>query len=152
MDTRVGAGTRKELSRDLYPVYRRVREQGACVWLDAADRYVVPRWEDVVGLDELPGITAREEPSLMTRAMGRTMLRTDGAEPARLRAPAHAPLRFRGFAERWADMLSREAHDLLAAVRPRGHMDVLREFAGPFAARTLIWLLGLHAAGDEDLE
>jgi cytochrome P450 len=31
-------------------------------------------------------------------------------------------------------------------------MDVLREFAGPFAARTLKLLLGLHAARDEDLE
>src|SRR3954462_13006952 len=88
----------------------------------------------------------------MTRAMGRTMLRTDGEEHARLRAPAHAPLRFRGFAERWGDMLSREAHDLLADLRERGHMNVLRDFAGPFAARTLRLLLGLHAARDEDLE
>ena len=31
-------------------------------------------------------------------------------------------------------------------------MDVLRDFAGPFAARTLRLLLGLHAARDEDLE
>jgi hypothetical protein len=31
-------------------------------------------------------------------------------------------------------------------------MDVLRDFAGPFAARTLKLLLGLHAARDEDLE
>src|SRR4051812_1362818 len=152
MDTRVGAGTRKELSRDPYPVYRRLREEGACVWLDPANRYVVPRWEDVVALDELPGINAREEHSLMTRAMGRTMLRTDGEKHARLRGPAHAPLRFRGFAERWGDMLSREAHDLLAPLRGRGHMDVLRDFAGPFAARTLRLLLGLHAARDEDLE
>src|SRR3954462_1580692 len=152
MDTAVGAGTREHLSRDPYPLYRRLREQGACVWLDAANRYVLPRWEDVVALDEVPGITAREEPSLMTRAMGRTMLRTDGEEHARLRAPAHAPLRFRGFAERWGDMLTREAHDLLAPVRARGHMDVLGDFAGPFAARTLKLLLGLHAAQDEDLE
>src|SRR4051795_5940320 len=152
MDTAVGAGTREHLSRDPYPVYRRLREEGACVWLYAGKRYVVPRWGGVVGLDELPGITAREEPSLMTRAMGRTMLRTDGEEHARLRAPAHAPLRSRGFAERWGDMLSREAHDLLAPVRGRGHMDVLRDFAGPFAARTLGLLLGLHAARDEDLE
>src|SRR3954452_18514524 len=142
MDTRVGAGTRKELSRDPYPVYRRLREEGACVWLHAADRYVVPRWEDVVVLDELPGITAREEPSLMTRAMGRTMLRTDGEEHARLRAPAHAPLRVRGFAERWGEMLAREARDLLAPVRERGHLELMRDFAGPFAARTLKLLLG----------
>ena len=144
--------TRDELSRDPYPVYRRLRGEGACVWLDAANRYVVPRWEDVVGLDDVAGISAREEPSLMTRAMGRTMLRTDGEEHARLRAPAHAPLRFRGFAERWGDMLSREAHDVLAPVQDRGRMDVLRDFAGPFAARTLKLLLGLHAARDEDLE
>src|SRR3954465_14329410 len=112
MDPRVGAGTRKELSRDPYPVYRRLREQGACVWLDPANRYVVARWGGGGGLDEVPGITAREEPSLMTRAMGRTMLRTDGEEHARLRAPAHAPMRFRGFAERWGDMLTPEPHDL----------------------------------------
>jgi cytochrome P450 len=152
METTVGAVTRDELSRDPYPAYRRLRDEGACVWLDAANRYVVPRWEDVVGLDAVPGITAREEPSLMTRAMGRTMLRTDGEEHARLRAPAHAPLRFRGFAERWGDMLTREAHDLLAPLRDRGHMEVVRDFAGPFAARTLKLLLGLHAARDEDLE
>jgi len=152
METTVGTATRDELSRDPYPLYRRLRDEGACVWLDAANRYVVPRWEDVVALDGVPGITAREEGSLMTRAMGRTMLRTDGEEHARLRAPAHAPLRFRGFAERWGDMLAREAHDLLAPLRGRGHMDVLGDFAGPFAARTLKLLLGLDAARDEDLE
>src|SRR3954453_913283 len=152
MDTTVGADAREELSRDPYSVYRRLRDEGACVWLDAANRYVVPRWEDVVGLDGIPGLSAREESSLMTRAMGRTMLRTDGDEHARLRSPAHAPLRFRGFAERWGDMLAREAHTVLAPLRDRGHMDVLRDFAGPFAARTLKLLLGLHAARDEDLE
>jgi cytochrome P450 len=144
--------SRAELSRDPYPAYRRLRDQGACVWLEAAGRYVVPRWEDVAELDDHPGITAREEPSLMTRAMGRSMLRTDGEEHARLRAPAQAPLRFRGFAARWGDMLEREAHDLLTPLRERGRMDVLRDFAGPFAARTLKVLLGLHAARDADLE
>src|SRR3954449_1490852 len=130
MDTTAGADAREELSRDPYPVYRRLRDEGACVWLDAANRYVVPRWEDVAALDERPGITAREEPSLMTRAMGRSMPRTDGEEHARLRAPAQAPLRFRGFASRWGDMLEREADDLLAPLRARGRMDVLRDFAG----------------------
>ena len=144
--------SRVELSRDPYPAYRRLREQGACVWLEAAGRYVVPRWEDVAAIDDRPDITAREERSLMTRAMGRAMLRTDGEEHARLRAPAQAPLRSRGFAARWGDMLEREAHDLLVPLRDRGHMDVLRDFAGPFAARTLKVLLGLHTARDADLE
>jgi hypothetical protein len=146
------AASLDQLSRDPYPIYRRLRDEGACVWLQAANRYVVPRWDDVVSLDERPQITAREEPSLMTRAMGRTMLRTDGGEHARLRTPAQTPLRFRGFAQRWGDMLEREADALLAPVRKRGFMDVLREFAGPFAARTLKLLLGLRSARDADLE
>jgi cytochrome P450 len=146
------AATREELSRDPYPAYRRLRDEGACVWLEAASRYVVGRWEDVVALDERPEITAREDPSLMTRAMGRTMLRTDGEEHARLRAPAQSPLRFRGFADRWGDMLEREAQALLAPLRARGHMDVVADFAGPFAARTLRLLLGIDSARDADLE
>ena len=28
--------TRDELSRDPYPTYRRLRDEGACVWLEAA--------------------------------------------------------------------------------------------------------------------
>ena len=144
--------TRDELSRDPYPTYRRLRDEGACVWLEAAGRYVVPRWEDVVALDDRKEITAREDPSLMTRAMGRTMLRVDGDEHARLRAPAQSPLRFRGFADRWGDMFEREADALLRPLRDRGHMDVLGDFAGPFAARTLKLLLGLDTAGDADLE
>src|SRR3954452_24946778 len=108
MDTTVGADAREELSRDPYSVYRRLRDEGACVWLAAADRYVVPRWEDVVGLDEVPGITAREEPSLRPRPRGRAMLRTAGTDPARLPAPPPAPLPFRGFASRWGDMLGNE--------------------------------------------
>jgi cytochrome P450 len=144
--------TREELSLDPYPTYRRLRDEGACVWLEAAGRYVVPRWEDVVALDDRREITAREDPSLMTRAMGRTMLRVDGDEHARLRAPAQAPLRFRGFADRWGDMFEREADALLRPLRDRGRMDVLGDFAGPFAARTLKLLLGLDTAGDADLE
>lgn len=144
--------TRDELSRDPYPTYRRLRDEGACVWLEAAGRYVVPRWEDVVALDDREEITAREDPSLMTRAMGRTMLRVDGEEHARLRAPAQSPLRFRGFADRWGDMFEREADALLRPLRDRGRMDVLGDFAGPFAARTLKLLLGLDTAGDADLE
>ena len=144
--------SRAELSRDPYPAYRRLRDQGACVWLEAAGRYVVPRWEDVVALDDHPGITAREDPSLMTRAMGRTMLRVDGEEHARLRAPAQAPLRFRGFAARGATCSSARRTTCWRRCASEGTWTSLRDFAGPFAARTLKVLLGLHAARDADLE
>ena len=86
-----------------------LRDEGAC----AAARGGGPLRRAALGgrrgARRAPGDHRARGPSLMTRAMGRTMLRTDGEEHARLRAPAQAPLRFRGFAERWGDMLSREA-------------------------------------------
>ena len=39
--------TMAELSKDPYPIYRRLRDEGACVWFEAAGRYVITRWKDV---------------------------------------------------------------------------------------------------------
>ena len=62
-----------ELVDDPYPIYRRLRDAGPCVWLSPANRYVVTRWDDVFALDENPALTAAEPDWLMTRAMARAM-------------------------------------------------------------------------------
>jgi cytochrome P450 len=70
-----------------------------------AKRYVVPRWADVFSLDENPAIIAAEPDSLMTRAIGLSMLRTDGETHARQRQAGHRMLRVKEFQARWAGML-----------------------------------------------
>ncbi|HEY3726189.1 MAG TPA: hypothetical protein VGL51_03375 [Solirubrobacteraceae bacterium] len=102
-----------DLSRDPYGIYRRLRDAGPCVWMAPAKRYVVPRWADVFSLDENPAFIAAEPDSLMTRAMGLSMLRTDGEIHARQRQAAHRVLRVREFEARWAGMLERVADELL---------------------------------------
>jgi cytochrome P450 len=89
--------TAEQLVRDPYGVYRRLRDAGPCVWLAPAGRYVVPRWDDVFALDENRAFTAAEPDSLMTRAMGLSMLRTDGDDHQRQRRAAHLVLRAKEF-------------------------------------------------------
>jgi cytochrome P450 len=141
-----------DLLADPYAVYRRLRDAGPCVWLAPARRYVIARWDDVFALDENPVFTAAEPDSLMTRAMGLSMLRTDGETHARQRAPAHQMLRVREFRARWAGMLDEVADDLLDEIEPRGEAELLRAFAGPYAARTLKLLLGLDDVSDQDMQ
>ncbi len=141
-----------DLSRDPYPVYCRLRDEGRCVYLQAARRYVIPRWKDVVELDRNPAITGREENSLMTRAMGRTLRRTDGETHVRLRGAFQGPLTGQAFTTRWIGVFRGIARELIDEIMPRGHASLVADFASPFAARTLKLLLGIGDVGDKELD
>src|SRR5262249_52058598 len=105
--------TAEELVHDPYEVYRRLRDAGPCVWLAPARRYVVPRWDDVFAVDENDAFTAAEPESLMTRAIGLSMLRTDGDDHQRQRRAAHRVLRAKEFETYWSGMLAGVADELI---------------------------------------
>jgi cytochrome P450 len=125
---------------------------GPCVWLAPAGRYVVPRWDDVFALDENRAFTAAEPDSLMTRAMGLSMLRADGDDHQRQRRPAHLVLRAKEFETYWSGMLASVADELLDEIEEAGRADLVRDFAGPYAARTLKLMLGLDDVADTDIQ
>ena len=144
--------TIEDLVRDPYDVYRRLRDAGPCVWLAPARRYVLPRWDEVFALDEDPAFTAAEPDSLMTRAMGLSMLRTDGAIHQRQRRAAHRVLRAKEFEACWSGMLAGVADELLDEIEQAGRTDLVADFAGPYAARTLKRMLGLDDVADMDMQ
>jgi cytochrome P450 len=144
--------TVEDLVRDPYDVYRRLRDAGSCVWLAPARRYVLPRWDEVFALDENPAFTAAEPDSLMTRAMGLSMLRTDGETHQRQRRAAHRVLRAKEFEACWSGMLAGVADELLDEIEQAGRGDLVGDFAGPYAARTLKRMLGLDDVADTDMQ
>ncbi len=113
---------------------------------------MVTRWDEVFALDENPALIAGEPNSLMTRAMGLSMLRTDGETHQRQRAPAHRGLRAIEFRSRWAGMLDEVADDLLDGIEGDGGAELVSAFAGPYAAATLKRLLGLDDVATADME
>lgn len=141
-----------ELSRDPYPIYRRLRDEGACVWFEEAGRHVITRWKDVFELDLNPAITAQEDITLVHRAIGLSMRRLDGEELLRVRAAGMEALRAKTFTSSWLPRFGAVAGELIDTLRPCGHADLVTEFAAPFAARVAKLLIGIEGVDDQDLQ
>jgi cytochrome P450 len=140
-----------ELLHDPYPIYKQLRDGGGCAYFEAVDRYVIPRFKDVYELDSNPAISAREDNSLMTRAMGLNMRRLDGAANRRLRAACQTVLRGKTFTSTWLDRFRAVADELMDELHARGHADLVAEFAVPFAARAAKLMIGIGDLEDDDV-
>lgn len=142
-----------ELNVDPYPTYKRLRDEETISWAQAANRYLVTRWEDVIHVDTQHDLfVTGETDSLMTKAMGLTMLRTDSATHDRLRKAAEEPLRPKVVRQRWVELLNTVASDLVDRFAERGECELMSEFCSPYASRTLRNILGLQGASDEDMQ
>lgn len=140
------------LEQNPYPIYRRLRDEGV-VWVEAAGRWLVTRWDDLDAVErDSEAFTAMETASLQTRVMGRTMLRSDGAEHRRLRRAAQPALSPQAIEQHWLPEFRAIAHALIDDIEPRGAADLMAAFCGPFAARCLGRVLGLRDASDADLQ
>ena len=147
-----GAISLDALEQNPYPIYRRLREEGV-VWVEAANRWLVTRWDDVDAVErDSDAFTAMEEASLQTRVMGRTMLRSDGAAHQRLRRAAQSALSPQAIERHWLPEFRAIADELIDGFAERGAADLMAAFCGPFAARCLGRVLGLHDASDRDLQ
>lgn len=146
-----GAVRLEELSSNPYPTYKRLRDQGV-VWVEAVDRWLVTRWEDLDRVErDSDRFTARERDSLQTRVMGRTMLRTDGDEHRRLRGAVQVALTPQAVEEHWLPHFEGLAAELIDGFAGNGGADLITEFANPMAARSLGAVLGLTDSSVEDL-
>lgn len=147
-----GRITLEELFANPYPTYRQLQEQGV-VWVEAANRWLVTRWDDIDRIErDSESFTAMESGSLQTRVMGRTMLRSDGAEHRRLRRAAQTAFTPQAMETVWIPRFQRIADEMLDELAPRGSAELMSEFCGPFAARCLGDVLGVSGIGDDELQ
>lgn len=142
-----------ELADDPYPVFRRLRDEDPVAWVPAAGRYLVTRHEDVLAVERDQRVfSSVEQDSLMNRAIGRTLLRQDGAAHKRLRAAAEGPVRPRAVKNEWLPAFQRNADALIDGFFERGSVDLFAEFAGPLAGANLGTILGLRSATPADIQ
>lgn len=136
-----------ELYADPYPTYRELRRSSPVAWVPAAGRHLVTRHADVAYLEQHPEIfSAQEAGSLMTRVMGHTLLRKDGAEHLRDRRAAEPALRPRIVKNHWTPEFQRLSDELIDGFVDRGEAELFTAYAGPMAALSLAVVLGLRAS------
>jgi cytochrome P450 len=147
-----------------YPCVARLREQSAAsrVIMDGLPAWLITRYEHVRAAladprlsvnPDLTGPTARAVPwveAIVTHDLTRHLLRTDPPEHTRLRrlvAQAFTP----GRAERLRPRIKEIAEDQIAAFLPRGHADLVSEFAVPVSMDVIGEMYGVPAAERDEL-
>ncbi|MGH3367290.1 MAG: cytochrome P450 [Nocardioidaceae bacterium] len=139
-----------ELNADPFPVYADLRRAQPWARSEQLGMRLVSRYDDVVFVDQHPEIFSSEvDGALTTRAMGLSMLRSEGEQHRRLRAAAEAPLKRRAVRSDWTPVLEQIADDHVGRLRGRESLDLVSDLASPFTGACLAALLGLPDATPE---
>jgi cytochrome P450 len=142
--------------RDPYPLYRRLREHDPIYWDERFQSWVLTRHADVVAVLHDPRFTAKrafkdmswvpeeflDSISKPVRALSCQMLFLDQPDHTRLRglvAGAFTPR----IVENMRHSIQHEVDELLDTLIPRGHMEVIADFARPLASTVIATLLGI---------
>ncbi|MGH8894317.1 MAG: cytochrome P450, partial [Actinomycetes bacterium] len=140
----------EELDADPFPVYARLRAAQPWVRSELLGMRLVCRYDDVAFVDQHPEIFSSEvDGALTTRAMGLSMLRSEGRQHLRMRAAAEAPLKRRAVRSDWTPVLERIADEHVGRLGGRARLELVSEFASTFSGACLAALLGLPDATPE---
>lgn len=143
-----------DLTRDPFPVYRRLRAETPVAWVPAVDRYLVTSFAACHTIEQdADTFTADETGSLMKRSMGHSMLRKDDPEHAVERASFGPVLRPNAIKNTWTAIFRENAERYLAQFVAAGPgADLHRGFAAPYAAENLRRIIGFENATQQDLQ
>ena len=146
--------TLRELDREPFPIYRRLRAQAPVCRVAATKRTLLTKAADTKYVKDNPGLFSSDDPNTpMKRAFrAHTLMRKDGDAHLRERmamAPTFAP---KVIKDHWVPAYEKIANDYVARL-PRGEIvDLFSALSAPYAARGLAVLLGLDEASDSQME
>lgn len=146
--------TLADLTRDPYPIYKRMRAETPVVRVAQTNRIFVTRAEFTKWIKETPEIFSSDDPMTPMKAafQAHTLMRKDGAEHRAERMamqPAFSPKVIR---TDWGELYAKLAEDYVSRL-PRGEtVDLFKDLCGPIAARILAHMLGLEEASDADMQ
>ncbi|KMW57708.1 Plant-inducible protein PinF2, cytochrome P450-like protein [Candidatus Rhodobacter oscarellae] len=142
-----------ELTRDPYPIYRRLRAETPVLRVKSVGRTMLTKAADTRYVKENPELYSSDDPNTpMQRAFrAHTLMRKDGETHRAERmamAPTFAP---KVIKEHWTPLYQKTAEAYVDRL-PRGEVvDLFPALAAPYASRGLAYLLGLDEASDADM-
>lgn len=136
-----------------FPFFAELRSADRWAWSPEMGMWLVTRFDDVVFVDTHPEIVSTEIPgALLTRTLGTTMIRSQGARHRRFRAAGDEPLKRRSIQRSWSDRLGELMRAHLDPLRGRGSADLVADFASPYTGACLRQVLGLPDATPGDIQ
>ncbi|MFD2055792.1 cytochrome P450 [Mesorhizobium calcicola] len=135
----------EDLLANPYPVFKRVRDLGPVVKVEAANIMMVTRFDDVMNIERDPETFSSVNPgSLLNTVIGPNLMRKDGDDHARERAALDPSLRPGVVKRCWADPMRAIADEVIAQIEHKGEAEFFEELAAPIAARALGEILGFE--------
>jgi len=143
-----------QLTRDPYPIYRRLRAEAPVCRVKSVGRTLLTKAADTRTVKDNPALFSSDDPNTpMKRAFqAHTLMRKDGAEHMRERmamAPALSPVNLKTV---WGPAYERLAGEYLDRLPRNEVVDLFPTLAGPLAARILALILGIPDATDEQMQ
>ncbi|MFF7475723.1 cytochrome P450 [Streptomyces sp. NPDC008092] len=148
-----------EAMSDPLPFYRILRDRHPVYWLEEYDAWAISRFEDVYSVLADPdghfvatnhtvigrsGLASLERGAIRRPSLDplESFNRLDDPQYGEVRQAMGAPFRPRA-ASRLEPFVREQARQLLDELAPRRSFDVVAEYGGQVAARTMCWLFGL---------
>lgn len=143
-----------QLTRDPYPVYKRLRAEAPVLRVQSVGRTLLTKATDTKMVKDDPVLFSSDDPNTpMQRAFGaHTLMRRDGEDHMRLRNAMASSFSAKNIKDVWIPAYEKVVEDYVGRL-PRGEViDLFPMLAGPVSARCLAILLGIPEASDEDMQ
>jgi cytochrome P450 len=129
-----------------------LRAHGPVVWVEALGAWMVlDRALAIDVLRDAERFTVDDPRFATAQVVGSSMLSLDGAEHRRHRDPFATAFRPPVVTARFAPRVAAEARSIVERLRPAGRTDLVASLAGPLAAWTAAFSLGLDSVGSGTL-
>jgi cytochrome P450 len=142
-----------DLTRDPYPIYRRLRRQAPVLRVKSVGRTFLTKWAHTKAVKDNAALFSSDDPNTpMKRAfLAHTLMRKDHDEHRTERMAMLPALMPKTIENVWAPLYARLASEYLDCL-PRGEVDLFPTLAGPLAARILAHAMGVPDASDADMQ
>jgi cytochrome P450 len=138
------AVTLAQLEGDPHPLLARLRSEEPVSWITALDGWLISRYDLVVAAMRDDRRFTVDDPRFSTSVVvGPSMLSLDEAPHVAHRAPFAPPFRPVAVRERFTAFVEQDVERLLDQLAVGGGAELRRSFAGPLAAATVAFALGV---------
>lgn len=142
------------LTRNPYPIYKRLRAQNPVARVAAVKRTLVTKAILTKQIKEQPELFSSNDPNTPMKPAFRahTLMRKDGEEHRRERMammPAFTP---KAIQSMWAPLYQELTEEYLSRLPQGETVDLFTQLCGPLSARILAHILGMPEATDEQMQ